>query len=198
MEELINVLIKRGLTPNTYYALLSVNNNTEPLLINKFIEFRILIADNYLTEDYKITEKGSRLIADIESNFKRLNRKNKTWVLGEDYEEKIKQYREIFPKIKLPSGAYARVTPNELEKKFIWFFNTYTDLNWDIVLKATKKYVSEYENTNYMYMRNSSYFISRESTNKLIVSDLANECYNYEETEKNNLITNKIVRKNVT
>jgi hypothetical protein len=157
-----------------------------------------LVADQYIDDYYKLTNKGTICLDDIEKQFKKSIKKNNIKILGENYEEKINHYRELFPKGKLPSGIYARVTPNELEKKFVWFFNTYKDLNWDIVLKATKKYISEYENTNYMYMRNSSYFISRESTNKLIISDLANECYNYEEVKENTLISNKIVRKNVT
>ena len=62
-----------------------------------------------------------------------------------------------------------------LEQNFRWFFENY-DFSWDEVLKATKLYVNEYEDTDYLYMKTSQYFISKEDKQKIKTSELADYC----------------------
>ena len=62
-----------------------------------------------------------------------------------------------------------------LENAFRWFFETY-DFTWDIIFKATKKYVNEYSIKQYEYMRTSQYFIRKQNTDKTYDSELADYC----------------------
>ena len=84
---------------------------------------------------------------------------------------RINKYREIFPAKKLPSGKPARVNVRTLENSFRWFFENY-DASWDEVIDATKMYVNEYRDNNYLYMKTSQYFVSKQDKNKVRTSDL--------------------------
>jgi hypothetical protein len=95
--------------------------------------------------------------------------------MGELFLDNIITYNEIFPNKKLTSGKYARVNPKTLENAFRWFFETY-DYNWETILKATEKYVDDYEIRRYEYMRTSQYFIRKQNTDKTWDSDLATYC----------------------
>ena len=91
--------------------------------------------------------------------------------MGKDFLDKLKEYREIFPAGKLPSGKPARVNIRTLESSFRWFFDMF-EPTWDEIIKATKMYVNEYEAKDYMYMKTSQYFISKTDKNKVKTSDL--------------------------
>ena len=86
------------------------------------------------------------------------------------------EYREIFPKGKLPSGELARQSVKELQDKFVWFFKTYPEYDWDLVLDATEYYVDTFAKKNYMYMATSSYFIKKTMTTKEVKCKLADYC----------------------
>jgi uncharacterized metal-binding protein len=47
--------------------------------------------------------------------------------------------------------------------------------DWDTILKATEKYVQEYQRQNYQYMRTAMYFIKK-VIDGTSVSELANYC----------------------
>ncbi len=78
--------------------------------------------------------------------------------LGVNYKEKLERYNELFPPGLIPSGSRARAPIPALEKKFLRFFNDYS-FSWEIILKATDLYVSEYEDKKYEKMRTSAHFI---------------------------------------
>ncbi len=100
-----------------------------------------------------------------------------TEVLGPDFTDRIKEYREIFPSKRLPSGQLARQSAEELKQKFIWFFKTYPEYDWDLVLDATDYYNAVFEKKGYMYMATSSYFIKKtDPTSKETTSKLADYC----------------------
>ena len=63
----------------------------------------------------------------------------------------------------------------ELEKKFLWFLGTYK-YSWDVILKATKKYIDQYQSEGYKYMKTSGYFIVKNGLDRTSVSALANYC----------------------
>ena len=112
---------------------------------------------------------------EINGFFKRTKKKTSTDLMGSSFLQKIQEYVEIFPNRKLNSGKYARVNPKNLEASFRWFFENY-DYDWDLIIKATEKYVDEYSIRNYEYMRNSQYFIRRQAMDKSFDSDLATYC----------------------
>jgi hypothetical protein len=109
--------------------------------------------------------------------------------------EHIDRYLSVFPKGKLPSGKPARVNKKNLEESFKWFFKNYT-YDWDTILRATFYYVETYEKTNYMYMKNSQYFIRKQNTDKSWDSELANYCeiiINGEDIDDSPHFTDKVV-----
>ena len=89
--------------------------------------------------------------------------------------EIIKKYREVFPKGRLPSGVPARNNVKILTENFRWFFGEY-DYSWNEIIKATKMYVNEYRDNQYMYMQNSQYFISKQDKHKVKTSKLSDYC----------------------
>jgi translation initiation factor 2 beta subunit (eIF-2beta)/eIF-5 len=100
--------------------------------------------------------------------------------MGEDFDKRIDEYLEIFPKFKLPSGKYARTDKKNLENNFRWFFENH-NYDWETVINATKMYVDEYERQGYKYMRTSQYFIRKQnSAEKSFESELANYCEVYQ------------------
>jgi hypothetical protein len=97
--------------------------------------------------------------------------------LGAEFSNKIKEYREIFPSKRLPSGQLARQSTEELKQKFIWFFKTYPEYDWDLVLDAADYYNAVFEKKGYMYMVTSSYFIKKtDPITKEVSSKLADYC----------------------
>lgn len=119
--------------------------------------------------------KGLKVLNEAESLFKTQKKGTPTQILGQGYQQKIQEYLEIFPKIKLPSGKAARSDKKNVETALAWFMSNY-DYSWDIILKATESYVTEYELKNYLYMQTSQYFIRKQLSDKTWGSELANRC----------------------
>jgi len=95
-------------------------------------------------------------------------------VLGDEFLKNIHEYRMYFPSL-LDHGP-GRQSVAELKKKFIWFFKTYPDFDWPLVLEAAKFYCHRKGLANNEYMTNSSHFIKKEDTNKDFRSLLADMC----------------------
>lgn len=110
---------------------------------------------------------------------------------------KVKEYRELFPEIKLPTGSYARVNERDLESAFQWFFKNYPAyIDWEIVLQATQNYVEEYRMKNWEFMSTSLYFIRKMMPDKSYRSYLANyyeRVLNGTQEENGNHFIEKIV-----
>ena len=117
------------------------------------------------------------MLSDVESYFKVKSKKTAIAVMGNDYAENLVKYNEIFPRVKLPSGKIARTPLRMVELNFKWFFENHK-YSWETILKATARYVDEYElkSPAYMYMRTSGYFISKMSHDKIRESTLAEYC----------------------
>jgi hypothetical protein len=176
MTEIFNRLINENLTPNTYYVLHCIKEKIVPNnFVNKELECKRLQKDKWLTEDLHLTSKSLIFMEEINGFFKRTKKKTSTDLMGSSFLQKIQEYVEIFPNRKLNSGKYARVNPKNLEAGFRWFFENY-DYDWDLIIKATEKYVDEYSVRNYEYMRNSQYFVRRQNIDKSFESDLATYC----------------------
>ena len=95
--------------------------------------------------------------------------------MGKEYVDKVEEYRELFPAGKLPHGKPARVNVKTLINNFRWFFENY-DYTWDEVIDATRRYVNEYAQKDYLYMQTSQYFISKADQSKVKQSQLADYC----------------------
>jgi hypothetical protein len=176
MTDVFNRLVDVGLTPNSYYVLHCIKEKVVPHnFVNKNLEYERLKSEKWLDDDLKLTSKSLIFMEEINGFFKKSKKKTSKHLMGDQFFEKIKEYIEIFPNRKLESGKYARCNPKNLENSFRWFFETY-DYDWDLIIKATEKYVDEYEVRNYKYMRTSQYFIRKQDNDKTFDSDLANYC----------------------
>jgi hypothetical protein len=176
MTEIFIKCIKEKITPNSFYVLYCINEKIiVSNFVNKTLECKKLQNDEWLDENLKLTSKSIIFISEINNYFKKAKKKTNESLLGLNSSNNINTYNEIFPNKKLSSGKYARVNEKTLENAFRWFFETY-DFTWDIIFKATKKYVNEYSIKQYEYMRTSQYFIRKQNIDKTWDSDLATYC----------------------
>ncbi len=175
MLKMFQHITKTGLSPDRFYLLLCLYYKEVPNAINTELAIKVLEFNGYM-KDRKLTVKGEELVKDFISKYKLDDTgkiKRKASFSEQDF-LKVTEYRELFPKGTLPSGQPARAPSKELEKKFLWFFLNY-NYDWDTILKATKKYISDYESAGYKYMKTSSYFINK--TDKgVTTSTLASYC----------------------
>lgn len=177
-QEILNL----KLTPNQFFMLLEIRDNPLSMHMWHQGDYQILLNMELITmiltgghESSRITKAGEDVLRKVENLFKPQKKGTPAQILGEGYQEKIQEYLEIFPKIKLPSGKAARSDKKNVETSLAWFVSTY-DYSWDIILKATQNYVAEYELKNYMYMQTSQYFIRKQQSDKSWGSELANRC----------------------
>lgn len=179
MMQMFNLISIQNLTPNQFYLLYCIRENVQSIGINLHQELRGLTVGGFIhqneAEVITISEKGNLLLSEVESYFKLQKKKTSTAIMGADFTEKLLQYNELFPKMKLPSGKLARAAERNLETNFKWFFENYK-YSWDIILKATAAYVDEYERRNWNFMRTSMYFIKKQEKDHSITSDLADYC----------------------
>jgi|TARA_R100000935_G_scaffold1442_1_gene4705 hypothetical protein len=124
---------------------------------------------------YKLTPQSKAFIAHLDNYFIKAKKKTDIQLMGKDFSEKINIYRETFPNTRLPSGKPARVNVKMLSESFRWFFETY-DYEWQDVINATKMYVNEYRDAEYMYMQTSQYFICKQDKHRVKSSTLADYC----------------------
>lgn len=173
-----STLIKWNVSPNQIYLLDCYRDKIKPNnIINEEGEKMICQSKGLLDENNNLTNKAAMILNEYETFLVKTKRKVTTAVLGEDFNEKIKEYRELWPSKRLPSGELARQSTQELKDKFIWFFKTYPEFDWDLILDATEYYNEVFRRKNYMYMATSSYFIKKtNTTTKEISSKLADYC----------------------
>lgn len=176
MVEVFNKLIKNNLAPNSFYVLYCIKNKLKPKdFINVKLEVQRLKDGGWLTEDLKITDKSFIFVQEVDSFFKKSKKKTSSDLMGSDFMENIETYNNIFPKTKLGSGKYARVNTKTLIDTFRWFFDNY-NYSWEIIHKATQRYVTEFSLNGFMYMRTAQYFIRKQNIDKSFDSDLATYC----------------------
>lgn len=112
-------------------------------------------------KDNQLTPVAIEILAEFEALVIKKKAVNAKKVLGEDYLKRIKEYRDLFPKGHLPSGAASKQSVSELTKKFINFFQENPEYNWDIILDATEYYLYTKSLVNFEYTVTSSYFIHK-------------------------------------
>ena len=171
-HQLWTTLIKYNVSPNQIYFLDCCRSRIKPTnIINSEAEANICRAKGYINEQGQLTEKALVILDGFETFLVKTKKKVATEVLGDGFLEKIKYYRELFPRGTLPSGAVSKQTVEQLKKKFIDFFKTYPEYDWPLVHIATEYYIFEKEKVNFDFMKNSGYFIDKFGT-----SELANYC----------------------
>jgi len=177
MWELFQMMLKNNLTPNQVLLLFGIKQgvslpqitNDDKLALEKL---GFLILDN---GKYTMSAEAKSLIVHLDNYFTKAKKKTDAQLMGQDFVDKINTYREVFPNIKLPSGRPARVNVKMLSESFRWLFETY-NYTWEQIIKATKMYVNEYRDAQYMYMQTSQYFICKQDKHKVKSSTLADYC----------------------
>ena len=174
MWELFQQILKEKMTPDQFLVLYGIKKSLSLPLnnVNEQVEKLVKIG---MLEDGELTVKGKKVITKFENYFIKAKKRTSIQLMGKNFVKRLNEYREVFPPGKLPSGKPARVNVKTLENSFRWFFENY-DFSWDEVIDATKMYVNEYRDKEYMYMKTSQYFIAKEGKNKVKSSDLADYC----------------------
>jgi len=178
-HQLWTTLIKWNLSPNQIYFLDCCREKIIPskMIINPDAERMIAHQKGLIDENGKLTNKAAVILNEFETYLVKTKKKVASEVLGADMNDRIKEYREIWPAKRLPSGELARQNVQELKDKFVWFFKTYPEYDWDLVLDATDYYNEVFRKKNYMYMATSSYFIKKTNPQtKEVSSKLADYC----------------------
>jgi hypothetical protein len=160
------------------YFLDCCKKNIKPTaIINEEVENLIAKSKGLMSEDGKLSTLAIKILDEFETYLVKRKTKVTKEVLGEDFIQKVNEYREAWPKKRLPSGELARQSVQELKDKFVWFFKTYPEYDWNLVLDAADYYNIIYEKKDYMYMVTSSYFIKKTNPQtKETTSKLADYC----------------------
>ncbi len=162
MLDLYKNITAAGLTPNQYFLLVfRLAGIKEKVLFNPEVELRVLRREGFLTDENEPTKKLAQTELfeeiDLPKEDKSMNR-----LIG--------KYIGMFPPIRLPSGAMARVSVPQAKEQFNSFFEQF-DYSWDTIYKATQNYLNHYREKDWLYMRNSKWFIMKDGE-----SQLALEC----------------------
>ncbi len=177
MWELFQKILKSKITPNQLQILFGIRLGVSLPYITKE-DVLNLISEKYLIKKdskFVLTSKAKLFLVRMDNYFIKAKKKTDIALMGKNSIENINKYREIFPAKKLPSGKPARNNVKALSDAFRWFYETY-DHTWDDVIKATKMYVNEYRDKEYMYMQTSQYFICKQDKHKVKHSTLADYC----------------------
>lgn len=158
--------------------LYSMKEKTSVPILKSADEIPNLLKEGFFIEKdskYVLTDKAKKLITKLDNYFIKAKKKTDVELMGKDFTDMLNSYRNIFPPGKLPSNMPSRQNVRALGESFRWFFETY-DYTWEEILKATRMYVNEYRETNYLYMVTSQYFIAKQDKHKVKHSKLADYC----------------------
>lgn len=176
-HQLWSPLIRYKITPNEIYFIDCCANGIKADLVEQDLTCAMCIAKGLIDPKGGLTPQGIKILNEFQTCLVNKNKKVAKDVLGEDFLEKVKEYREAWPAKRLPSGELARQSVKELQDKFIWFFKTYPEYDWDLILDATDYYNMLFEKKQYKFMATSSYFIKKtDPVSKETRSKLADYC----------------------
>ena len=177
MWELFQKILKANLTPNQTLILFGIKQGVSlPNTTDE--EKQELVLNGYLEKQgnqYIMTQSAKLICVRLDNYFIKAKKKTDIQLMGKNHIDSINKYREVFPAKKLPSGKPARNNVKALGEAFRWFFETY-DYTWVDIMKATKMYVNEYRDAEYMYMQTSQYFICKQDKHRVKHSTLADYC----------------------
>jgi hypothetical protein len=166
------------MSPNMLYFLDCTRNRIAPSPIIDIDAERALAKSlGLLSPEGIVTEQALTVLDDFETFLVKTKKKVTTDVLGDDFLQQIKTYRDIFPTGLLPTGEVARQNIEELKIKFIWFFKAYPNFDWPLIHEATNYYKFIKLKDNLKFMATSSYFIQKtDPKTKTVKSTLADYC----------------------
>lgn len=175
MKQFFQLLVRNNLTANQFYLLYHFRQNITPKLINVEAELMVCRYGGWITPDNNLSDKAIMVLNDAEAMFKKVKVKVSADVLGENYMDNVKTYRELFP-VKTSSGSRSlRTSPEDLKDRFVWFFQKYPNFDWALVLAATQHYVDQNKHTEYISSA-ANYIKKQENQGSTIISKLANDC----------------------
>jgi hypothetical protein len=179
MWDLFQVMLKKNVTPNQVLLMFGIKNGvTTPPKDTRLSDKNHLVSIGFLDHKngvYLMTAEAKAFCVRLDNYFIKAKKKTDIELMGKNFVDKINKYREIFPAKKLPSGKPARNNVKALGEAFRWLFQTY-EYTWDEVLKATRMYVNEYRDAEYLYMQTSQYFICKQDKHRVKHSTLADYC----------------------
>ena len=101
---LFKKLEKKKLSVTQYYTLYRLAGKPKLSEDQKKMVRKVVPSAYISLGTCELTDKGERLIKDIDMLFKPLKKLKTIDLLGENYSERIENYIELFPTQKLPSG----------------------------------------------------------------------------------------------
>ena len=173
-----SILIKYNISPNQVYFLDSCKHKIKPAsIINGDAEALVCRQKGYIDENNNLSGTALRILEEYDTCLVKTKTKVAREVLGENFNERVKEYREIFPSIRFPSGELARQNVKDLTDRFVWFFKNYPEYDWNLVLDAADYYIHLKEKVEYQYAVTSLYFIKKtDAKSKETKSMLADIC----------------------
>lgn len=182
MKKFYDYLVSHGLTPNGYYVLHATKNGYyHDKYVNIRTEQHRLSLTGFLDEDgdkYTLTSKAFDVLKNSEKLMIEVSKKIKKVPYG-TWTDEINEFNNLFPKGKRDGSTIAyRTNPKELHERFCWFFETYPEYNWEMVLNASRKYVQVVSENDVKFLQTSKYFIKKQDKNLEITSTLASLCWN--------------------
>ena len=195
-QEVLNLLKTENISINDLFILVAMyheqyglldiydeNSSKRAIVILAYQHLFIHGLLEYPKEDsnliYVLSEKGKSFVERVSIHFQAEEPEKEDVIKLRELSE---TYLLLFPKIKLPSGVYARVSSTEIEKKFKAFIKTYKaafkkdygfKLTEEDILQATTSYINRFAKNGYLYMMNSSYFIQKKEKSALADEILA-------------------------
>jgi len=175
MEEILKFITENKLSPNQMFLLFSMRESVSMPFITTNYELSELVNKGWVVNKNELTPKALELVNQLDGFIKKAKKKTDKVTMGDDFESNISKYNQMYPKMKLKTGKYARSAEKNLVDGFRWFFDNY-DYTWEEVLKAVAKYLDDREQHNWDYTTNSQYFIRKQNIDKSWKSDLADWC----------------------
>jgi hypothetical protein len=177
-QQLWNSLIKYNISPNQLYFLDCRRHKIKTCsIIDDEKEKEIAIKRGHLDEKNNLSHGALFILDEFQTYLVKSKKKVSSEVLGEDSVKNINTYREMFPAIRIGKVGLLRQTVQELKDKFVWFFKTYPEYDWTLVLDATDYYIYMKQKENMEYITTSSYFIQRtDASTRINRSLLADHC----------------------
>jgi hypothetical protein len=131
-------------------------------------------------ETGKLTDQAKIILIEASKLFNR-NVKNLHDELDKDFSDNVRKYRDLFP-AGIQHGRALRTSATDLSPRFMWFFKTFPTITWDMIFRATEKYIDSF-GRDLTYCKNSSYFIKKDDKSKSTICELATWCENLEEDD---------------
>jgi hypothetical protein len=181
LKSLFDSLDENELEPNQLYLLFCIKERKESkinvfqplraLLDKKLISSQEVVNQGYLLEQYLVTPEGAAILETVGYT----STKEPVIDSKMDLSTITQQYNDMFPKMKAGSGSYMRSNPKDVKDALKWFITNYK-YPWDIILKATARYLDDEELKSFKYTSTSRYFIKKMDVSRTVTSKLADWC----------------------